>query len=462
MKKVVIVGGGIIGCATARFLSEYNLDITVLESGDDVSVGASKANSGILHAGYDCEPGSVKAEMNVLGLKMYPQLAEELDIPYKINGSLVLSFDDDLTELQKLYNNGIANGVQGLQILTRDQVLALEPNLSPNVKAALHCTTAGIISPYEATIAFAENAAENGVKFCLNAEVIGGEDGFVVSTTKGNFVADILINTAGVNSGDINNLVSKEIDPIGIESILPQRGQYYLLDNTQRDLARHTIFQMPTHLGKGVLVAPTVDGNVLIGPTAENIADGQDTATSPEGLSEAFTKAGLSLKHVPIHDKITNFAGVRAKHEGKDFILNEPTPGFINAIGIDSPGLTSAPAIARRLADMAISRAGTAAAKKAAYHPRRKAITRFRDLSRQEQAALIKQNPDYGKIVCRCETITEAEIIEAIKRHKAISINESETMTTLDAIKRRTRARMGRCQGGFCTSRMMELIFTWH
>jgi len=446
--NVVIIGGGIIGCAVARFLSEYQLNITVLERGADVSVGATKANSGILHSGYDCKPGTVKADMNVKGLAMYPRLAQELDIPYRMNGSMVISMDATTDKLQALYENGIANGVTGMEILTGQEAKKIEPNLNHLVTSALRAKNAGIISPYEAAIAFAENAAENGAKFILDTTVTGikpSNDGFIVHTTSGDFSASVVINAAGVESGNIYNMVDVHSKK---ESILPQRGQYYLLDNTQRELVSHTIFQLPTRLGKGVLIAPTVDYNVLIGPTAEDIDDLSDTSTTVEGLAETLEKAKYSLESVPVKDRITNFAGIRAKHESQDFIINESIPGFINALGIDSPGLTSAPAIASRIAEMALARLEPK--KNASFNPRRLGIKRFRELNKQEQSDLIRQNPAYGRIVCRCETITEAEILEAIRRPIGAR--------NLDAIKRRTRAQMGRCQGGFCSVRLIELL----
>ncbi|MCL2371795.1 MAG: NAD(P)/FAD-dependent oxidoreductase [Defluviitaleaceae bacterium] len=447
--KVIIIGAGIIGCAAARFLSEYEVDIMVIERGSDVAVGASKANSGILHAGYDCEPGTVKARANVDGLAMYGRLVRELDIPCRVNGSMVVEFDGaGQGRLEQLYENGLANGVRGLELLSGEEALALEPNLSHNITAALRATTAGIISPYEATIAFGENAVMNGAEFLFNTVVTGvsaAGAGFVVRTSAGNFATDVVINAAGVNSGEVFNMACGDIRQ---EEILPQRGQYYLLDNTQRDLVQHTIFQLPTRLGKGVLVAPTVDGNILLGPTAENIPCGENTETTPEGLREALEKVNLSLKNVPIRDRIANFAGVRAKHAGKDFIIEETKPGFISAIGIDSPGLTAAPAIAAKLADMALARVSPR--HKRDFNPHRPAITRFRELDRQAQAELIAKNSAFGRVVCRCETITEAEILESIRRPIGAR--------NLDAIKRRTRAQMGRCHGGFCSVRLMELL----
>ncbi|MCL2501013.1 MAG: NAD(P)/FAD-dependent oxidoreductase [Defluviitaleaceae bacterium] len=452
---VIIIGGGIVGCAAARSLSRYALDILLLEKGSDVSVGATKANSGILHAGYDCEPGTLKAELNKQGLRMYTRLVEELNIPHRINGSLVVStYAGGLSELQTLYNKGVSNGVTEMEILTAEQARALEPNLHPTVNGALRATSAGIISPYEAAIAFAENAAVNGVSFLLDTTVTGitsgdgGPDpGFTVSTSRGDYRTRAVINCAGTESGNIANFLRGyiHVPPIVIH---PQRGQYYLLDNTQRGLINHTVFQLPTHMGKGVLIAPTVDGNILLGPTAEAVEDPQATETTGDGLHEALTKVSLTLSHVPVHDRITAFAGIRVKHAGKDFIVEESPVNFFHAIGIDSPGLTAAPAIAARLADMALARLQPA--EKTDFVKERPAITRFRDLSPSEQNKLIAANPAYGQVVCRCETITQAEIMDAMRRPIPAK--------NLDALKRRTRAQMGRCQGGFCTLKLVELL----
>ncbi|MCL2528329.1 MAG: NAD(P)/FAD-dependent oxidoreductase [Defluviitaleaceae bacterium] len=466
MYDVIIIGGGIVGTATARALSRYCLKILLIERGADICVGATKANSGIIHAGYDCQPGTLKAELNVKGSNMYPRLAQELDIPYRNNGSMVISTEDDgPKKLQALYEKGLKNGVTGMALLTTQEVLAMEPNLTHHVKGALRAKTASVISPYEAGIAFAENAAENGVEFLLETEVTGIEadsnGGYQVATAMkpGRYTAvhgfysqikpnipikaKVIINAAGIESATICNYVNPSK-----ESITPQRGQYYLLDNTQRDLVKHTIFQLPTNLGKGVLVVPTVDYNILLGPTAEPPEGPTATETTAEGLNEALYKAGLLLKSAPIYDRITAYAGIRAKHSGKDFIIEEAAPGFISAIGIDSPGLSAAPAIAERIAALATSRLQPKL--NPAFEPRRIGIKRFKELSLAEQTAIIKENPAYGRVVCRCETITEGEITEAINRPLGAR--------NLDAIKRRTRAQMGRCQGGFCKIRLIEIL----
>jgi len=449
MYDIIIIGGGIIGTATARELSRYQLKILLIEREADIGVGATKANSGILHAGYDCHPGTQKAALNVQGLAMYTKLCKELDIPHRINGSLVISTDaDGPAKLKALYERGQVNGVAEMELMSPEETLALEPNLNPGITGALRAKTAGIISPYEAAIAFAENAAENGVEFLLETAVTAIEPdkngGFTVWVNLHNpLKTKVIINAAGIESAAIHNYVSPRK-----EAIIPQRGQYYLLDNTQRDLVQHTIFQLPTHLGKGVLVVPTVDHNILIGPTAEPPEGPTSTQTTAQGLQEVLGKAKTILKSVPIHDRITAFAGIRAKHDSKDFIINEETPGFINAIGIDSPGLTAAPAIAKKIATMATARLQPAMSPH--FRPERIGIQKFCELPKSQQADLIKQNPAYGRVVCRCETITEAEIVDAIRRPVGAK--------NLEAIKRRTRAQMGRCQGGFCLTKLVELL----
>ncbi|MCL2570986.1 MAG: NAD(P)/FAD-dependent oxidoreductase [Defluviitaleaceae bacterium] len=447
MYDCIIIGGGIIGSATARALSRYDLKILLIEKGADVAIGATKANSGILHAGYDCHPGTLKATLNVQGVAMYPKLVEELDIPCRVNGSMVISLDDDgPVKLQALYEKGILNGVKEMELLSPDEALTIEPNLTDQVAGALRAKTAGVISPYEAGIAFGESAAINGVGFLLETTVTGievGVDGFTVLTSRKPIKTKTIVNAAGVESANIHNYISPRK-----ETIIPQRGQYYILDNTQRNLIKHTVFQLPTHLGKGVLVVPTVDYNILLGPTAELPENPAATDTTVEGLKEALEKVSLSLKNIPIADRITAYAGIRAKHESKDFVIEESIPGFVDAIGIDSPGLSAAPAIAERIAGFVSGRLQPKL--NLNFQPIRVGIKKFRELSKNEQANLIKENPAYGRIICRCETITEGEILDAI--HKPIGARN------LDAIKRRTRAQMGRCQGGFCKIRLVELL----
>ncbi|MCL2361250.1 MAG: NAD(P)/FAD-dependent oxidoreductase [Defluviitaleaceae bacterium] len=451
MYDIIIIGGGIIGCATARELSRYDFNILLVERGTDIACGATKANSGILHAGYDCHPGTLKAALNVQGAAMYPDLCKELDIPYHINGSMVIGTNEkDFSRLQALYKQGLENGVKDMELLSREEVLALEPNLTGHVTAALRAKTAGVISPYEAGIAFGENAAQNGVEFLLETEVIRVETdagrGYIVHTAGGRcapLCGKVIINAAGIESANIHNHISSHK-----EAIIPQRGQYFLLDNTQKDLVKHTIFPLPSHLGKGSLIVPTVDGNILLGPTAEEPESPTATGTTAEGLKNALDKVSILLKSVPIYDCITAYAGIRAKHKDKDFVIEEVAPGFINAMGIDSPGLSAAPAIAARIVEIVTSRLQPNLNHN--FKAQRIGKKSFRDLSQTEQAALIKENPAYGRVVCRCETITEAEIIDAI--HRPLGARN------LDAIKRRTRAQMGRCQGGFCKLRLVELL----
>ena len=455
MYDVIIIGGGIVGCAAARELSRYRLEILVVERGADIAIGATKANSGILHAGYDCQPGTLKAELNVKGSAMYPGLCKELDIPCRINGSMVLAIDEkDTARLKALYEQGLANGVAGMELLSAEETLALEPNLTDCVAGALRAKTAGVISPYEAGIAFGENAAVNGVEFLLETEIAGvkaDEKGFYIMRAVFSdrayreilLKSKIVINAAGIESANIHNLIS----PLK-ETIIPQRGQYFILDNTQRDFVKHTIFPLPTHLGKGALIVPTVDYNILLGPTAEEPESPSATGTTAEGLNGVLGKVNLLLKTVPIYDRITAYAGIRAKHSNRDFIIDEAAPGFINAMGIDSPGLTAAPAIAIKIANLVTNRLQPPLNPN--FDPTRMGIKRFRELPIAEQAAAIKENSAYGKVVCRCETITEAEILDAIRRPLGAK--------NLDAIKRRTRAQMGRCQGGFCKLRLTEIM----
>jgi len=448
----VIIGAGIIGCAVAWSLSKYDLKILVLEAQDDIACGATKANSGIVHAGYDCYPGTLKAKLNVEGAAMFPKIAKDLDIPFKTNGSLVLCFhEEEHDNLVALYERGITNGVPNLELLTGEQAAKLEPIIAPGLYSALWAKTAGIISPYEAATAFAENAADNGCEFLIETVVnnIVKDALFTVSTNKGKFSAKAIVNAAGTESHLINNYVSDKK-----EEIIPQRGQYYLLDKEHEDYTKCTLFPLPGPLGKGVLIAPTMGGNPIIGPNADEFSekfdftDSQDVKTTRAGLDEVLEKASLTVKSLPINSRITAFAGVRAKHHSKDFVINEPVPGFINALGIDSPGLSAAPAIGNMIADMIASILEPNLRK--GHISTRKGIIKFNQLSFKEQEALVNQNPDYGQIVCRCETITEAEIVSAIRRPVGAR--------NLTAIKRRTRATGGRCQGGFCSVRLVEIL----
>jgi len=447
--NTIIVGAGISGCAAAWALGKYKLKTLVLEAQDDVACGATKANSGIVHAGYDCVPGTLKARLNVRGAEIFPTLAQDLEIPYKVNGSLVLCFSKDShSQLEELYQRGQANGVPGLQLLSAKEAYKMEPNLAPGLYSALWAKTAAIVCPYEATIAMAENAAENGVEFLLNTAVTkiskgtGAETLFTIETENGIFTSDTVINAAGVSADSINNFVAKK------HEILPQRGEYYLLDKAHSGFVNCTLFPLPGPKGKGILIAPTTHGNIIVGPNAEDISDKADTATTRAGLDEVMQGVGLTVKDLPIWGRITTFSGLRAKHVSKDFVIDQPVPGFINALAIDSPGLSAAPAIGEMLTGMVTEILKPEP--KPEYKSKRPAIKRFSHMSFEEQAALIKENPRYGQMVCRCEMVTEAEVIESIRRPVGAR--------NLAAIKRRTRAQMGRCQGGFCSPKLAEIL----
>ncbi len=450
MIDVAIIGAGVIGCAAARELSRWKLDVCVLEKEADVAEGTSKANSGIVHAGYDAEPGSQKAKFNARGSAMFPSLVKELDVPYRQNGSLVVSFsEDDTPRLEKLLEYGRQNGIKGLKLLTREQALEKCPRLSEKVVAALYAGTAGIVCPYELTLAFAENANKNGVEFRFDSPVsgidrIGG--GYRLTLENGETLeARIIVNAAGLYADAMNNMVSgRKLH------IIPRKGEYCLFDRAAEDLAPLTIFQTPTAMGKGVLVTKTADGNLLVGPNAVDVDGKDETETSRDGLDYVLKTASLSVGVLPERQIITSFAGLRAHLETGDFEIGEApdAEGFINAAGIESPGLSSAPAIGEYIAELIAKK--LSAEPNPSFDPVRRGIRKFREMSNEERTRCIAENPAYGRVVCRCETVTEAEIVEAICRPLGA--------TTLDGIKRRTRAGMGRCQSGFCSTRVMEIL----
>ena len=454
MYDVLIIGGGVTGSAIARELSRYDLKTALFEKGEDVCSGTSKANSGIAHAGFDAAPGSLKAKMNIRGSQMMEELSRKLDFPYKRNGSLVLCFDEkDRPRLGKLLQQGKENGVEGLEILEKKELLALEPALSEEVVCALHAPTGGIVCPFKLTIALAENAAVNGVEFHLNEGVKrvqpGTVEGYTVETGKGTYETRIVVNAAGLYGDEIHNQVSGEK-----LHITPRKGEYCLMDKKIGQLVSHTIFQMPTAMGKGVLVTPTVHGNLMVGPTATDISDKEGVDTTAEGLDEVLKKAALSVKSLPRGVTITSFAGLRAHEDHDDFILGEvkDAPGFFDAVGIESPGLTSAPAIGEWMAEKIVEklRKTQKVDEKKDFQETRKDIPNIASMDQAEAAALIAENPAYGTIICRCEKVTEGEIIDAIRRPLGAR--------SLDGIKRRTRAGMGRCQAGFCSTKVMDIL----
>lgn len=445
----VIIGGGVTGCAIARELSRYELRTALVEREEDVCSGTSKANSAIVHAGHDAVPGSVKARFNVEGNRMMGQLAKDLDFEFERNGSLILCFaEEDKPALQELYDKGVKNGVPDLKIITGDEARAMEPNVSDAVVAALYAPTGGIVCPFGLTIALAENACDNGVEFIFNQEVkkvSRTENGYDLETTDGVIHAAYVINAAGVYADEIHNMVSDRK-----LHITPRKGDYCLLDKEAGNHVKHTIFQLPGKLGKGILVTPTIHGNLLTGPTAKDIEDKEATATTAAELAEIMEKGSVSVKNVPFRQVITSFSGLRAHEDGDDFIVGEAedAPGFFDAAGIESPGLTSAPAIGVYVAGKVAEKAG--AAKKENWNGTRKGFVRPEKLSKEERAALIKERPEYGTIICRCEGVSEGEIMDAI--------NRTLGAVSLDGIKRRVRQGMGRCQAGFCTPRTMEIL----
>ena len=446
---VIVIGAGVTGCAIARELSRYQLKLAVLEREEDVCCGTSKANSAIIHAGYDAVPGTLKARMNVAGNRMMDALSKELDFPFKRNGSLVLCFDEkDLPGLEVLRERAEANGVPDVRIVSGEEIHELEPNLSPEVTAVLDAPTGGIVCPFKMTIAFAENAFENGVEFHFNTEAENIEktaDGYRITTSAGIYETRCIVNAAGVYADRFNNMVSgRKLH------ITPRKGEYILLDKKAGNFVSHTIFQQPTKLGKGILITPTVHGNLLTGPTAEDITDKEAVNTTAEGLAQVMEKARLSAEKIPLNMAITSFAGLRATEDDGDFVLGEAedAEGFFNAAGIDSPGLSSAPAIGCFLAEQIAEK--LEAKKKVNFHSSRKDIPCVAESTPEEIARLVAKDPAYGNVICRCEMVTEGEIINAIKRPLGAR--------SLDGVKRRTRAGMGRCQSGFCSPRVMEIL----
>ena len=446
---VLIIGAGITGCSVARELSRYRARVTVIDRGNDVASGATKANSGIVHAGYDAKPGSLKARYNVAGASMYPDLCASLGVPYRRSGALIVAFSqEDRKTLQMLLERGIANGVKDMAILEKDQVLALEPNLNPEIVCALSVPGSGLVSPYELAFALADDAAVNGVQFRFLEEVSAvekTEDGFRVVTGENEYRCRAVVNCAGASAAFIHQQLTGEA-----LRMIHRRGQYYLLDRTASGLFSQTIFQCPSVMGKGVLVSPTVHGNLLLGPTAEDIDDPLDTATTQSGLDDILKAARKTWPGLSTRANITNFSGVRAHLETDDFIVGpaEGCPGAFEAAGIESPGLSSAPAIGLDLAGQIAAYLG--AEKKASLAAYPMPPKPFHNMTDAERAAACEQDPAYGTVICRCEVVTEAEIRAAIRRPVGAH--------TIDGVKRRTRAGMGRCQGGFCLPRVAAIL----
>ena len=448
---VLIIGGGVIGGMAARELSRYDLTVCLLEKENDVATGASRANSGIVHGGYDPEPGTLKAKLNTVGVEMLYEAAEQLHVPCLHNGSMVCAFGEkEDPAVQELYDRGIINGIPGLKVLTGDEARAIEPNLSTAITSVLHVTNAGIICPYELTIASIGNAMDNGVELKRNFAVSSiekGENGYTVTAASGESVTGkYVLNCAGGYSDKVAQMVGDDYF-----TIIPRAGEYILLDKTEGSRVSHTIFQVPSEEGKGILVSPTVDGNLLTGPTAMKVETPESRDTTPEGLSQVQRLAAKSVPSVNFRQVITSFTGVRSSEKGGDFIIEESgnAPGFVHVAAIDSPGLTCCVAIARYAVDI-LKNAGLTLTAKENWNGSRENPHAFREMNDEEKNEHIQRNPEFGKIVCRCETVSEGEIRAAIRRNPGAR--------DIDGVKRRTRGGMGRCQGGFCGPYVMALI----
>ncbi|PAB55935.1 NAD(P)/FAD-dependent oxidoreductase [Anaeromicrobium sediminis] len=450
MYDVAVIGAGIAGTFIARELTKYDLKIVLIDKDTDISNGTTKANSAIVHAGYDAKDGTLKGLLNAKGNAMYDKVCTELDVPFKRIGSFVIATnEEEMESVRDLYERGIKNNIPNMKILTEEEVKEMEPNLSKDIIGALYAPTAGIVSPWELSVALAENAGDNGCEIRLETEVTDmkkEDDKFVIDTNHGEIEAKYIFNCAGVYADKINEMVGEKTF-----EIVPTRGQYNILDKSVGSLVNHVIFQAPTKSGKGVLVAPTVHGNLLVGPDAEGLDDREALETTSERIGFIREKSRKTTDKIDFRKTITSFSGLRAKPSTGDFIIEESkdASGFINVAGIESPGLSAAPAIAEYAIDI-FRNINTDLKDNENFNPTRKPVIRFMELSDEEKAEIIKKDSRYGTIICRCENITEGEIVDCINRNAGGK--------TVDAIKRRVRPGMGRCQGGFCGPRVMEIL----
>ena len=445
---VAIIGAGVIGAMAARELSRYNLKVCLLEKENDVAMGASRANSGIIHGGYDPVPGTMKAKMNTAGVPLLYEAAQELNVHYKNNGSFICAFsEEEEPAIDALYQRGLDNSIEKLQILSGDEARAMEPNLSEKVTRVLYVPTAGIICPYDLTIAAVGNAMDNGVELLRNFEVASISENFVITAADGRTVeCEYLLNCAGGYSDKIARMVGDDFF-----TIIPRAGEYMLLDKTEGSRVKHTIFQVPSKEGKGILVTPTVDGNLLTGPTAMKVETPESVETTAAALATVSKLASKSVPSVNFRQVITSFTGVRSSSNVDDFIIrpSEAVSKCVHTGAIESPGLTCCVAIAKFAVEL-LEKQGLALTAKADWNGHRENTRAFREMTDDEKDAYIKEHPEYGKIVCRCETVSEGEIRDAIRRNPPAY--------DIDSIKRRTRSGMGRCQGGFCSPYVMRLI----
>ena len=447
---VVIVGAGVVGGFVARALSRYTLRVLLVERESDVCCGASKANTAIVHAGYDAKPGTLKALLNVAGNRMYDQVCVDLDVPFQRCGTYVVALTDhDVRTLEELRHQGLDHGITGLRIISGDEMRRAEPLITPQTKGALYAATGGIVDPFLLTIAAAENAVTNGVRLLLDTTVIGlmRQNGRVVGvqTDRGELPGRYVINAAGLHADELMAHAG-----LGGFHITPRKGAYYVFDR-EKSHVRNVLFPCPTPISKGIMVTPTTHGNTLIGPNAVNIDDKEDWSATSQGLEEVYTGAKRLVPSLNRRDVIAVFAGLRASGNTGDFQISAPpeAPGLVNVAGIESPGLTASPAIAQHVLQL-LRENGLDLREKPGYNPIRRARPRFSELSQTERQALIEKDPRYGRVVCRCETVTEGELVAAI--HAPVPAR------TYDALKRRTRLGTGRCQGGFDTPRAIAIL----
>lgn len=451
---ILIIGAGITGATLARELSVYDIRVAVVDKATDIPSGASRANSAMIHAGYDDKPGTVKARFSSKGNRLYHELADILDFTLSECGSYVCGFDEaDKGHLETLMEYGKRNGVSGLEIISGEELRKKEPNASDKIRFALWAPTAAIVNNFEAVLAFLDNAQQNGVELFLETSVTdlilseNGDEIFGVETDRGRFLAPVVVNAAGVNS----DLIARKA---GDESffIRPTRGEYFLFDKTVGNLVNSFFFACPTEKGKGITVSRTADGNLLLGPTSVRQVDRSDTSTTEAGLREVLEGARKLIPDIPVGLVITSFAGLRASSQLGDFHIGalERPRGFVNAAAIKSPGLTSAPAIALHLVELIREEMGDRVEFRPdpKFVPERKHIPRFEQLSMEERQALAAVDPRYAQIICRCEMVTEGQIIEAIRRGAR----------TVAGVKIWTRAGAGRCQGGFCGPRVVDIL----
>ncbi len=444
---VAIIGGGVVGCSIARELSRFHLRVVLLELHEEVGFGTSKTNSGIIHAGHHDSPATLKGQLVVRGNALFDELAHDLQFGFRRSGELLVAKDEsEIPILKQLEEQGKAKGVPGLEIWDRERLLKEEPNLSHKLAAALHAPSAAVINPYEFVYALMENARVNGVQLLVNSPVTGIEclDRVLRLQTPNQAVtAKYVLNCAGVFADQIAAMA----DAKGF-SIRPRKGEEYMLDKRLHGLVRRIIFPVPSKNTKGILIIPTYDGTIMVGPTAEDTDDRFDLSTTDKGAEQVFSAIRQICPSITARDTITEFAGLRAVANTNDFVIGPAGfDGFINVAGIQSPGLTSAPAIAEYVRDLLRDR-GLELNERQDFKPRESGLSRFAAMSVEEQAEAIARDRHFARVVCRCELVTEAEINQAVD-HGA---------RTLDGIKFRTRAGMGRCQGGFCTTRCMDIL----